>query len=234
MGEAVIRKILLTLAFLLLSPAVFAFSIEGTQNAAWSSGTTIALPAITTTGSGEPIVVVVMQNAGAISSVTSAHLTFTQRASAGAGGPQEWVATASGPLTSESITVNFSSAPTFGNATAFGILGTPSSSYYDTNAALPVQNTTAADPTFSTTAANTIVIAILRFSVTSAPTPGTGWTAISNVSGQYFMVEYHVFTSAQPGTTAAVGTGTGDENGSVVDAYVQGTAPTTSKSQGFF
>jgi hypothetical protein len=194
---------------------------EGTVTGSWAAGTTLVLPGLNTSNSKEPIIVFGMQNGASISSVTSPNLVFTRRATTGGANPlEEWTASSANPLVNEVITITYSVAPTFGRAAAFGVSGTPAAPPvpFDTNASLPVNNTVAADPQFSTTAANTIVLAAMRFVVTGSPTPGAGWTAIANVANSFFLVEYQVFTSAQSNTTAAVATGHNDENGSLVDA----------------
>lgn len=219
-------------ALLYTTQSLSAPSIEGSQGAAWSTGTTLALPAVSTTGYNEPIVVLSAQNGGTdISSVTSPHLTFTKRAQANTTHDiEEWVATSSSPLSSEVITITYVSAPAYGEACAFGVLGTPASGYYDTNASLPVANNTAANPTFSTTAAITLVFGAVRFVNTATGTPGVGWTSIYAPSSGYFVAQYKVFSAPQTGTTFTIGTGSGDENGSIVDAVVAaGAAGVTSQ-----
>ncbi|HEX3836080.1 MAG TPA: hypothetical protein VHW25_03880, partial [Steroidobacteraceae bacterium] len=151
--------------------------------------------------------------------VTSSHLTFTKRAFAPGSVLSEWRAVASGPLTSEVITITTSSAVTYMVGDAFAISGADTTTIFDSNASLPNKGNASADPTFSTTATNTIVIAGLGIGV-ATPTPGTGWTLIYNGGGQFFLSMYKIFSSAQTGTTAAVGTGSGGENRYVVDGII--------------
>lgn len=180
---------------------------------------------LTTTQSPDVIVVAVVNNGGSgVSSMTSAHLTFAKRATAAISAYndiEEWYAIASAPLSSEVITIAFTDGSTpYNSACAFGIANANTSVIFDSNGALPVQNTAAADPTFSTTSAKTLVFGLMRFSTTSSASAGSGWKSIYAPAGGAFLVQYRVFSLAQSGATCSVGTGSNNENGSIVDAVI--------------
>ena len=187
-----------------------------------------AVGTLTTTKANDIIVVGVAYN-GALNvlSVTSSPsgLSFTKRATNNIStdnGIDEWYAVASSALASEVITVNFNpnTYVNYDAMVAFGVSGADTSTIFDSNAALPVSNTTGADPTFSTTNAATFVYSLMRFGTIGSPTAGAGWNSIYAPATGNFLAQYKIYAVAQSGATAAVGTGTGDENGSIVDALI--------------
>lgn len=214
------RLALALIALISWHTASAALAIDGSSGFYLASGTSYNIT-LSTTNSNDLIVVMSAQNGQAISSVTGTGLTFTLRTkTTGTNDIEEWTAVASSALSSEVITISYASTATAAVGTAFGVSGTNTSSPYDSNASIPVENTTAADPTFSTTGATTLVFGAVRTSSVSSPTAGTGWTLIYAPATKYFMAQYQTFSSSQTGTTFAVGTGTGNENGSIVDAVV--------------
>lgn len=186
------------------------------------SASVLILPGLTTTLTNDLVIVQYAQDgvSETATTVTSPHLTFTKRGTAPGSAFSEWVAPAASTLTAEVITITLSGAVTYFVGCAFAISGADTTTKFDSNVSLPVQGNTNADPTFSTTSANTIVIAGLGIGV-ATPTPGTGWNLIYNGGSQFFLSMYKIFTTAQTGTTAAVGTGSGQENRYVVDGIIQ-------------
>jgi hypothetical protein len=188
------------------------------------TGTTNPITCIlTTTQSNDIIIVSSSANTATVTSVTGGGLSFTQRAaSPGGSDVSEWSAVAASPLSSVTLTINFSGTPSACTGCAFGVSGANTSTIWDSNGSIPASNSTAGDPTFSTTNANDIVIGSIRGN-TATPTSGSGWTAIYAPSNGFYICQYQIFSSPQSGTTCALGTGSGNGNGYVVDAIIQAT-----------
>jgi hypothetical protein len=200
-----------------------ALALDGTPQS--STGSTGGTPTVTytlTTSHANDIIIVASESNGTIiTGVTGPGLTFTRRALNTTQTVEEWSAVASAPLSSAPIVITYASSGSFFSACAFAISGADTSTIWDSNVGLPVTGGTAADPTVSTTNANDIIIGIFRFGSTSDPTPGAGWTTIVAPAGGFFLVQYKIVSAPQSGLTVAVGTGSGDENGYIVDAVVQ-------------
>jgi hypothetical protein len=177
---------------------------------------------LNTSQSNDIVIVASNSNSTNITGITGPGLSFTRRSRvAGSNTTDEWYAVASSPLSSASIVITYGSSGQYYSAAVFAISGANTSTIWDSNGGIPVTGATAADPTFSTTNANDIVIGYLCFSgSTPSPTAGSGWTQIAAPSGGYFLVQYQIFSSPQSGTTCAVGTGSGTEAGYIVDAIV--------------
>lgn len=134
----------------------------------------------------------------------------------------EYWAKAPAILTSDILTITFTHSTSFTAVSEFGLLNLNYGTPFDSHSGLPV-TATSADPSFSTTATNTIAISGLGFGSTSTPTAGSGWTGITTgVANSFFLTEAKVFTTAQSGTSVVIGTGNGDQYASVTDALVAG------------
>lgn len=198
-------------------------AIDGTVAGSTGSVNSIVVN-LTTTQSNDILIAYIEANLNGgdttVNTVTdTSGLTWARRATNldGAQVFEEWWAQAPAPLASDAITITFVHAATFISVGAFGVSGTTFASPFDTNAGLPFKGTFN-DPVFSTTASNTFVISGMRFSATSTPTSGAGWTQV--VSNAFLLAQVKSFTSPQTNTTSTVGTGSGDENGWVADALV--------------
>lgn len=196
------------------------FSIDGTVHA---NGSSNSFPVTLTTSNGNDLIcVVITTNGGPVTGVTSSHLTFSLRARGGSANQtiEFWYAVASSALTSEVITVATTTS-TFITVDAFGVSGVDTSTKFDSNGVLPVQNTGTSQSSISTTASTTFALGAYRVA-TASPTQGSGWTLISGANFQ--LVEYQIFSSPQSGTGVTIGTGAGQENGGIADAFVPLTA----------
>ena len=193
-----------------------ALALDGHVTKQGQSGSSVALPALTTTAAGE-IVVISLQNGTTVSSVTAAGLTFTSRASSGGANPiEEWHATSAGAQTSLVITVNYAASAGFASVWAYGVSGTDPTTPYDTNVSLP--NTGATAPrTVSTSNANTFIIGAFRFNNTSGPSAGTGYSVTDASSGAYGLSEYKIVSSTQSSLSVTTSSDA-DSNGGIGDA----------------
>lgn len=169
------------------SPSVDGSGVTGTQG----SGTSKALPALTTSVANDLIVLFVAVSANGtvptVTSISSAHLTFNKRtnhshASASPNTQTEiWTARASGTLSSEVITVTLSGAPDCWviAAQAFQNVAT---AIFDPNISLPAfgdgSNATSVSGV-STTNSNDLLIGSWSFTSQPAPSPPSGWTTIA-------------------------------------------------------
>lgn len=226
----------------LASPSIAsaAIAIDGSVGAQLAScscsSTTLTL---STTNASDIIGVAALINNASVSTLSqitsisdTAGLTWTKRVQVSPVDPgapltfddlEFWTAKSSGVLTSDVITLHFgTSNALFSTITAFGISGAQfAGSQFDTNGSLPASNTnTTGTLTLSTTAANTMLLGIHRFSATSQPTAGAGFTAIYNPAGGFALFEYKVVSTAQASTTIAIGTGSSDTHDSLGDAIL--------------
>lgn len=212
----------LTLAFTLVFGALAAPpDINGTAVTALSSTSDPTnLTSFSTTGAGV-VEVACAANSVTVSGVSGGGLTFTQRANTGGGGPIEtWTATSAGAVSSTTIAVDFSGAPSFASCVVFGI-GTTTG--LDANAGLPDVGTSDADATVSTTATDSLVCGHFRGFTENNATPGT-WTEI--VTDGYLSVYCKQFTSTQ--SSLAVPKPSGETvNGRIGDAFAGTTASST-------
>lgn len=168
-------------------------AVDGTPQIA--SGNSLTAPTLTITTSNSNDVVLVLMASSSTSTpptVTSSHLTFTQRAVGNRFNSQlcyAFYAIAASPLTSEIITVTFPAASA-GMANAIAISGANTASPFDPNVALPKEvgsgGAGGANAVVSTTHSNTFVYGIMYDSTLypSAPTATTsGFTQLASVSG---------------------------------------------------
>jgi hypothetical protein len=194
-----------------------ALALDGSVHGNSGGASSLAV-SLTTTNTNDIICVVVLTNGGPVTSVSSTHVTFTQKSTATANAGNQtielWVGTASVILTAESITINTTTSA-FLTIDAFGISGANTSSPYDGSPV--IHSGFIADPlTISTTNANDIVLGMYRQNSQSTPTQGTGWTKISGADFQ--LCEYQIFTSTQSGLSVTIGTGASDSNAGIAVA----------------
>ena len=205
-------------------------ALDGNGFANKSAPTTSASVTLTTTHPNDVIVLDIVQNGTAVSSVSDvAGLNWHQRAVAGTAGQTiyEYYAIAANALSADVITVNFAGAAGYVDLNAFGVSGANTSSPFDSNVSVPASPAASAG-SITTSNANDLIIAGYRFGSNAAPAAGSGWTAI-NASGNYYLSEYQIVSATQAGLVATASTG--DENGGIIDAIAQAPAsappPTT-------
>jgi|SRR5581483_3427093 len=199
-----------------------ALALEGTpvhNNA--TSGSSLVTGAFTTTVGTEVFIVATVNPQGAtISSITGGGLTWAKRTSAtsvGNGNIEEWAAKATGALSGVQFTINFASSVTFVTSDLFAFSGEDTSTIWDSNGAVPANNTS--NPvSISTSNANDAIIAGARMSSTASPTAGTGFTRISGADFQ--LTEYEIVSATQSGLSCDTG-GSAASNGMVADALMQ-------------
>ncbi len=198
-------------------------AIDGTpvhKNVATVSSTTITA---STTASTGRFFVAILTNAFRVDSITSANVTFTQRASvqtnidftpcnAASDCISLWSGTYSSQLSSEVMTITYAGVTTFSTIDGFGVTG---QNGFDANAALPWQ-TSAGPAQITTSNANDMILCAYRFNGTASPTQGTGMTIISGAD--FMLTEYKKVTATQAGFSCPIGTGDTDELGSLGDA----------------
>lgn len=198
------------------------------------NGTPTASVNLTTTSANDVIIVLVAHGGGTVS-VTSPHLTFTQRASANRFGSQfvyEFSAISASPLTSPETITFTNSAANSGMMNAFGISGANTTSPFDPNGALPgIVGTGGPGGSYAsatTTNSNTFIYGIISFDSTANPLPGTSnnWLALQTLSGPpfpfSFLTEYQIVSSPQTGLLLNSSNGPAtDVDASIVDAVTQ-------------
>ena len=195
-----------------------AITIDGTAHNN-SAGATTLTATLTTTQPNDLICVYITTNTSApVTSVTSAHVTFTRKlANATSGQIELWSGVASAALTSEVITVNQTTS-NFITVDAFGLNGVDTTTIW--YGAGVTSNATPSDPlTISTTNASDIIIAGFRMAtVASGAGAGAGFTILN--SADYQTIEYDIVSVTQSGLSIALaaGNGAGDSNGSAAIA----------------
>lgn len=186
----------------------------------------VAVLSLTTSSANDIICVASAENSGSISSIVAIGLTFTKRAiSTGGQFIEYWTAVASSALSSLVITVNYS-AVSFTTVCAFGISGADTTTKFDSNAVLPVVNSSSTITTLSTTAANTMLLSFYRQGGTASPAAGSGFTAIAAQAGGFALFQYKIVSSAQTNVSCGKdgGTTNGDANGGIADAILAASA----------
>jgi hypothetical protein len=188
-----------------------------------SGGSASLAVSLTTTLTNDYIIVCITTNGAPVTSVTSAHLTFSFIVAVDAVGQdiEFWAAFSTGALSSESITINTTTSA-FLTIDAFGVSGSGQTSLvFDSGG----PQTGIVDPVSITTVnANTMVIAGLRQSTFAAEPAGSGFSTLNTADFQ--LVEYKVLTSAQ--TLSCTQNNPGTANGVLVIAIVQATGFTWS------
>ena len=149
----------------------------------------------------------------------TAGLNWHERADAYNYALYEYYAIATGTLSADVITVTL---PTYGNPTlnAFSIVDANTSSPFDPNASLPATSTNAT-VSGSTSNANNLIFAAYNSWGTATMAPGSGWSTISDPSGQYYVSEYKIATTTQSGLTATVSAGGSTIGSGIMDAVQQ-------------
>lgn len=175
------------------------------------AGTSIAAT-ISTTNCPDEIIIEIATN-GTISSVTSAHLTFTQRSSSGA--QFEYVAQASGTLTSESITVA-TTASAFISVGGAAITGIHAAGPFDTNALIP--NPDGSGCHWTTTNANDYLV----IGENANDTVNAGWTTIAVNASDFLTAAGKKVTATQSALPASNALANGALGPSICDALIQG------------
>ena len=213
----------------------YTLGIDGDNS---NSGTSHTLSAALTTQLSNDVVIAIVygQNTqtGQYRTPTmsdTAGLTWNARSSlqeeSNAGGnsmyTQIFYAIAASPLTSDNISVTWSSSPTlYGWIQVFGVSGANTSSPFDSNSALPAFATAGNYATVSTSNANDFVYGLENTAGTSAPTVGTGFAPL--VSGQaasYTAGDYAITSVAQGALTMTYSNAASDSDMAWGDA-IQG------------
>lgn len=206
-------------ALLVAKPAVIApvgLALDGSNIGGGGTSTTAAATLTTTGGSGK-IVAVVISNA-AVSSVTAAALTFTQRSTV-TQGANNITTTFTAPYSSNfsgTITANMS-ASTFCSIVVFGVSG---STAFDSNVSLPFTTSaaTGAFGPFSTTSTNAFLFIgglLPGSSVTFSDSSSASWTIIQQSSADFITTAFRIVSA--PVTNLTVNS-SGNLSGSIVDA----------------
>ena len=206
-----------------------ALSIGGTASLYASSGTSGSTGTLTAS-SGSVIVVAVTLNSGgqSVSSCSCTNVTFvgTARAKSGASGDiiEEWTGVSTSAV-SAAVTVNISGTTSFLTIHAYEVIGSPTTSYFDSGGSSNVPQTTNGDVDITITTNNAIDILLGAFRSASVANPvaGTNFTRILGATGSgYTMTEYRVVSSAGSQTVQkGVGNST---NGGIADAIIEAAA----------
>ena len=201
--------------------------LDGSVAVYGSSGNSVTTGTLTNTYAGDVICVAVTlntNNAATVGSITATGATFAFRASAYNSpsiGLEYWVGYAAG-IFSSAIVVNFTAATTFCTIHAFAFNGTAATNYFDVNASLPATSgAIPADPlSISTTAAATIIVGVFRQATVAEPTATGVFTTIFGGAGNgYMLSEYEIVSTVQSSLSVTAGTGAGDTNGAIADAF---------------
>lgn len=198
-----------------------ALALDGSGHIGTAVGTSTTVN-LTTSVANDVIIVVVTVNDVTVSSVTASNisgLTLRKRQAISGGGfyIEEWYGVASGTLSSETITINFSGTTSLATIDAFGISGADTSTIFDSNGALPDGQTTS-HCSITTSNADDFLIGCYRLAGTT-PTEGTGWTKISGAD--YQLTEYKIVSATQSAIDVPIGTGDGGQNAGIGDAVIQ-------------
>ena len=222
--------------------APIALALDGSgYTSSGNPGTTITA-ALTTTQSNDVIIVIAYGQNSATNSFRTpsvsdtSGLSWTARSSLEEDGntgdngykssySQIFYAIASSTLSSDSIKVTWSSAPTAGaTIQVFGISGANTSSPFDTNSGLPAWASPGAWASVSTSSANDFIYGFENTASTQTPTTGSGWSSItSGVTNSYLAAEYQVVSSTQSSLSVSFSNAASDTNVDWGDAVVRAT-----------
>lgn len=201
-----------------------AFALDGSVHGSWASGSSFNVALTVSQASGRAVIIVAT-NGQTITSITdTAGWTWTLRATTnglpgvGVNPIEEWTAPYNAAVTN-TITINYGSAPTYADATAFGI-GVGGA--FDTDASLPATIGTNTQLSVNTGNANDFIYVGYRGDNASLGL-GAGWTQIQD--GNFVLVEYQIVAATQSGITGTHTTGS--LNGGIMDAVKQATAATS-------
>jgi hypothetical protein len=169
-----------------------AIAVDTSVAGSSGSSSSFALPALSTAGTNEIIMVFVETNGGPVTSISdTASLTWTflkNQDDGNAGEKMEmWYAKAAAQLSSDVITVNTTSAA-FITACAVAISGANFSSPFDSNAAIPTSHDNSNHLTFTTSNANDLLIAGGRSGGQAPDAPYTTIYAANFLSVGYVIV----------------------------------------------
>jgi hypothetical protein len=189
-------------------------SLDGTPVFAnGSSGTSLALPAFSTSNPNDIILAPILSNGLPITSITGGGLTFARVPSFTPGANIDlWWAVAPSALSSVVFTLNWTGTDSYTTWGVLAVTGGKTSAPFD--AAATAQTTGGAPyATLTTSAADTFAIG---FAANSAASPGSGWTNI--YAANFLAVNYQIFSSTQSSDVFD----TASQNASIVAAVVQG------------
>lgn len=183
-------------------------AIDGTAVGSASSSTSMTAT-LTTANSNDVIYLVigVPDTAQSFTVTDSASLTWTHRdtktSGSGTSGTEisTWYAIASSPLSSDVVTVTWSTA--FNAAMmVFGISGADTSAPFDSNSAIPATSagsTTAPSVSISTSNANDMILGLVAQRGGTTLTVGSGFSEVTPPSGSLADGEYQVVSTTQSG-----------------------------------
>lgn len=217
-------------------------SIDGTpESGIWSSGTSFTIASVSTSGTSDVIVLSIQtyksgssitvssisDSANEVSWASSARKSFTSCSGTDETTHTEWYGTTTIPLSSDTITINLSSAPTAASGIEIAISGVNTAAPFDTNSGLPntaVQGSgtcsaTSSSPTVSSVSTSLVSdFVIVTFgsytaiSETAGSIGGSAATLAKAVGGtgdRYNnAVEYRTVTSTQSSISCSFGTST--------------------------
>jgi hypothetical protein len=134
---------------------------------------------------------------------------------------EEWFTTTAAALTADAITITYTAAGTFNGCMVFGVSGANTTTPFDRAGALPGTTQTATvPPQASTDGYDNLIIGFIRQVATSAPSAGSGFTALGTNTGTFSVVEYQNFASAQTNLSVPSSTGSTDIYLGITDAIV--------------
>jgi hypothetical protein len=245
-----INRLLLAAWLCLASPSAWAaLALDGTASgSANASASTVATTTGITTTIGTDIVIAAVSDyangtAPTVSGVSGCSLSWSKRGSTGSlsmastfqGNVELWYAKAGGSTCSAAtITATLSGAPTSGvsDIVVFAVSGADNTTPFDVNGSIPKSGHgstgTQSVTGVSTTAANTMIIAVTNFD-SSKPSPGSGYTTITTTNTSDQDNQYKVVSSKQSSVTVSFG-GTSNLFGwvAMADAIQQaGAAPSS-------
>jgi len=163
------------------------------------------------------------------------HARSTLQEVAAAGGysffTEIFYAVAASPLSSDSITITWNSAPThYAVLQVFGVSGANTASPFDPHAGLP-NFATGAYASVTTSNANDFIYGFEATAVTASPTAGSGFTGIESGVGGAFASEYKTVSAAQAGLSMTYSNAASDTDGAWGDAIEA--APSTATPNPF-
>jgi hypothetical protein len=200
---------------------VSSLELDGNGFSSTSVGSPSTNVTLTTANVNDVIILNIEENGTTVGSVSdAAGLTWNLQAVAGTGGDllYQYYAVAPNALSADAISVNFAGTASFVDLNAFGISGANTSSPFD-NTSIP-GTSDSSTVSVTTSNANDLILAAYRL-FPANPSAGSGWTA--NESGDYYLSEYQIVSTAQAGLVATVSNSGGTINGGIVDAVVAAT-----------
>lgn len=175
------------------------FALDGSSVTGNTSSANLVLPGLSTTYGNDVVLVAIVTNGAAISTVTSANLTFAREPgltppTAGGSTCDLWYAVSgASALSSEVITIGNSGAFTTG--LAFALSGIHTAAPFDANGAIPstdASNGANPAPTITTSTANDFAFG---FAVSSTDAAATGYTNMNATALSNFLELAYKFAS---------------------------------------